>query len=151
MRVSVTFLALQPSTSYKRSEKTSEQLLNSFVADGRVDKRTDEQSQVLKNFPISANFQKFILGVIGGFSKAASSQLVSLQRKHYFFPKLHFLYPCFVLLNSDKYVILVTVMFGISGFCIIGFSELRSLWMATHNALGKSWQIHLLMFDVAIV
>ena len=36
----------------------------------------------------------------------------------------------------NKNVVLVTIMFGISGFCIIGFSELRSLWMATSSNLG---------------
>jgi len=40
------------------------------------------------------------------------------------------------LLISDKYVVLVTIIFGISGFCIIGFSELRSLWMATNVKYG---------------
>lgn len=39
-------------------------------------------------------------------------------------------------LLSDKVLMLVIIMFGISGFCIIGFSELGSLWMATNIKYG---------------
>eukprot|EP00111_Clytia_hemisphaerica_P021519 TCONS_00063289-protein len=39
-------------------------------------------------------------------------------------------------LITDKTVMLVTMMFGMSGFCIIGFSELSSLWMATNSKYG---------------
>ncbi|XP_065680915.1 uncharacterized protein LOC105848448 isoform X2 [Hydra vulgaris] len=41
-----------------------------------------------------------------------------------------------VELCSDKDVVLTVIMFGISGFCIIGFSELSSLWMATSLNYG---------------
>ncbi|XP_047130219.1 uncharacterized protein LOC101237218 isoform X1 [Hydra vulgaris] len=41
-----------------------------------------------------------------------------------------------VELCSDKYVVLIIIMFGISGFCIIGFSELSALWMATSLNYG---------------
>ncbi|XP_066933283.1 uncharacterized protein [Clytia hemisphaerica] len=39
-------------------------------------------------------------------------------------------------LMTDKIVMLVIIMFGISGFCIIGFSELSSLWLATKVIYG---------------
>ena len=71
-------------------------------------------------------YEKKINKVIG------SLDVLTNLLEYFFIDERNATFVCF----RNKYVVLVTIMFGISGFCIIGFSELRSLWMATSSNLG---------------